>query len=530
MKEQLTSPNFPFMSDDSFHSCFNSITEGVLFVNKEGKIILSNLSAEKMFGYDAVELQGMMVENLIPSHLRLRHAEKRVGYFGELDERVMGEGKELSGLRKDGAQFPVEVKLSNHEDRGEILITVSITDISVRKSIERKLVLEKERAQLYFDAAEVILLVLDLKGNIMEINREGCELLGYSQEELKGRNWFEVSIQKENEMALNEVFAGVLAQGEEYQTYDNLVMTKKKEERMIHWRNTVIRDEDGEVSGTLSSGIDITEKHRMIKELEESQEKLKDYSENLEKQVECRTRALEESLMKERDLSELKSKFVSLASHEFRTPLSTILSSASLIAKYTGEGTLDKRMKHVNRIKSSVAHLSGILEDFLSVDRLDSGKISCNPEVFELEEVAQEVVNNLEGIKKPGQVIDLTFKGEKRCLNTDKKLVRNILVNLASNAIKYSPEDKSISIAFSLDQNNMICEIKDEGIGIPEEDHKHLFQQFFRASNTAGFNGTGLGLNIVKRYVDLLNGEIDFASTRGKGTTFTIKFPLEWQE
>jgi PAS domain S-box-containing protein len=230
------------------------------------------------------------------------------------------------------------------------------------------------------------------------------------------------------------------------------------------------------------------------------------------------------ALHKERQLNELKSRFVSMASHEFRTPLSTILSSVSLISRYTESAQQDKRNKHIDRIKANVRNLTGILEDFLSLTRLEEGKIEVRAKPFDAEAFFREVIDEVEGLLKPGQTIDLRATGQKEvCL--DPHLLRNILNNLLSNAIKYSEEEKQVQVALGVEAETVHISITDQGIGIPLEEQVHLFERFYRAQNATNIQGTGLGLNIVRKYVSLLHGEVSFTSTLGKGTTFAITCP-----
>lgn len=242
----------------------------------------------------------------------------------------------------------------------------------------------------------------------------------------------------------------------------------------------------------------------------------------LEEKVKERTKELLESLGREKELSNMKSAFVSMASHEFRTPLSAILSSASLCQKYTNAEQQDKRDKYLNRIKSSVQSLTDILNDFLSIDKLEQGKVETKSEDFNLQEFLQNLIEEVEGMRKEEQSIRYIHTGNKDVL-LDKKILRNVILNLLSNAIKYS--DKDIEIKAEIQNKRLTINIKDSGIGIPEEQQKNLFSKFFRADNAREIQGTGLGLNIVKRYVDLLNGTINFTSKENAGTTFTLTFP-----
>jgi PAS domain S-box-containing protein len=236
--------------------------------------------------------------------------------------------------------------------------------------------------------------------------------------------------------------------------------------------------------------------------------------------------ALRKSLDRERELNELKSRFVSMASHEFRTPLSSILSSAELISAYTQTGQQEKREKHIKRIISSVKNMTGILNDFLSLSKLEEGITRMHPRTFLLKDLCEEIIDNLQNMLKPGQDIHHVSKLPDEPLFLDDNFLKNILFNLLSNAIKYSDEGSKIQCNAEIINRHLQLEVKDEGMGIPEEDQQHLFSRFFRANNAVNIKGTGLGLHIVKRYLELMHGTIQFSSQLGVGTTFLVKIPL----
>ncbi len=244
------------------------------------------------------------------------------------------------------------------------------------------------------------------------------------------------------------------------------------------------------------------------------------------KQLEQKELELIASLDKERELSELKSRFISIASHEFRTPLSTILSSASLIARYTETETQEKRVRHINRIKTSVKNLTDILNDFLSLSKLEEGKVENIPTHFHLADLCEEIIEHIGTILKKGQQVILINKTTNSEILADGKSLRNVIINLLSNASKYSAEDKNILFTIEHDDQAVRFSIKDEGIGIPADEQQHLFTRFFRANNVSNIQGTGLGLNIVKRYLDLMGGKIEFESEEGIGTKFKVYIPL----
>ena len=277
--------------------------------------------------------------------------------------------------------------------------------------------------------------------------------------------------------------------------------------------------------------IDITERKL-------AEEKIKQINAQLEVKVSERTKVLQEALIelensreqlskaleKEKQLNDLKSRFVTMASHEFRTPLSAILSSVALIDKYKKEEEDEKRKKHVDRIKSSVTNMTLLLNDFLSAERLEEGKIFANKVEFSLTELIEDVIADIKNLTKKEQQVTYHHSGFL-LVKSDKQMVRNILLNLLSNAIKFSNDDGKISIASSVNSNEFVIEVKDNGIGIAEEDQSYLFERFFRAKNAINIQGTGLGLNIIVKYLEALEGKIHFKSKLNVGTTFVACIP-----
>jgi PAS domain S-box-containing protein len=276
--------------------------------------------------------------------------------------------------------------------------------------------------------------------------------------------------------------------------------------------------------------IDITERKKHEDALLKSKE-------NLEKQVQDRTLILREAieelekkkeeirkaLEREMELNDLKSRFVTMASHEFRTPLTTILSSVAILAKYLDEDAEGKKQKHIQRIKSSVNNLTDILNDFLSIGKLEEGQVTSKPLCFEMVPFAEELVQELFPGTKPGQQILYNHQGAST-VNIDNKLLKNILINLISNAIKFSPEGTAILLDSERTKDALIIHLTDHGIGIPEADQVHLFERFFRGQNAINVQGTGLGLNIVSKYCELMDGTISFTSKENEGTTFVLTF------
>ncbi|MBA4241507.1 MAG: PAS domain-containing sensor histidine kinase [Sphingobacteriaceae bacterium] len=275
-------------------------------------------------------------------------------------------------------------------------------------------------------------------------------------------------------------------------------------------------------------------------ERKEAEERIKRVNAELELKVEERTKILKETLHqleaskdelsaaleKEKELNDMKSRFVTMASHEFRTPLSTILSSASLIGKYKNTEEEEKRHKHVDRIKSAVTNMTLILNDFLSAGKLEEGKISVNLVSIDIPAYINESLNELSNFLKPGQVVNYSHQGDKNFV-CDKQFLKNMIINLVSNASKFSSENKDIDITTVNANNELQLIVKDSGMGIPADEQNDLFERFFRAKNALNIQGTGLGLSIVSKYVEVLKGTIKFESELNKGTTFYINLPLQ---
>ena len=253
--------------------------------------------------------------------------------------------------------------------------------------------------------------------------------------------------------------------------------------------------------------------------LQETVEKL-----NLQiEETEEKDKELIEALNREKELGELKSRFVSVASHEFRTPLSTVLSSVYLLQKYTSTDEQPKREKHIQRIISSVNLLTDILNDFLSVGKIEEGKIQARFSTFEINKNVTQTIAEMQSISKPGQYIKYKHAGKNEA-ELDPGMFKHITLNLLSNAIKFSPENSDIYISTSIDDTEFQLKVKDSGIGISKEDQEHLFERFFRANNAINIQGTGLGLHIVSKYAELMNGTITCKSDLDQGTEFTVIF------
>lgn len=404
--------DFEGKRSDIFRILSEAISEGIIIVNQEQKIVASNEAADNMFGYNTRELIGADLNVLLPRKYHENHRGQVNDFLKKSDPRQMGHGRDLYGLRKDGSVFPVEAGLNPFEVMGSRYVMALVTDISVRKNQEQQII----------------------------------ELNSHLEQKIEKR-------------------------------------TADLRESVNELREEVARRKEAE--------------HK-----------------------------ISEALRKERELGELKTKFLSLVSHEFKTPLSGILTSATLAQKYTQTDQQDKREKHLKTIANKVKYLNNILNDFLSIERLEAGKETYKFDTFPLSKVINEVVYNSNMLLKKGQRINYPENIDDISLTFDEKILELSLTNLINNAIKYSPEFTVIDVLVSEEKDWLIIKILDEGIGIPQSEQKFIFNRYFRAENALLNQGTGIGLNIVKSHLESLGGKIIFESEENKGSVFTISIPV----
>lgn len=545
--------NMPFTkNNDTFHALFNYASIGILITNSVGDILMANIYIEKQFGYELGELIGKKVEVLIPARYSKSHVKHRNTFNENPHSRPMGLGMELSGLRKNGTEFPVEVSLGHYKIEEENFSLAFINDISQRKETEQAIIqlnnhleekvkegsqslaitveqlgsqiketerkdAELERVNTFlnniWNHAGAIIFVADKEGLLQFFNPSAEKWLGYSAAEAVGSiNVLDFHLKEELQQRAGEfsAIAGKQVQPG-FEVFTTAVAIGRNNNQEWHYVRkdgstffvslniTQLKDGQNHISGYLGIAIDISEKKRAETEL---------------------MTALE----KEKELNELKSRFVSMASHEFRTPLSAVLSSAYLLSKYQKAEEQPQREKHIQRIVSSVTSLTEILNDFLSVGKIEEGNISANYREYDIREQMQEVVQEVNHLLKREQVVNYTHTGSSSLVYLDTSMMKHIVINLLSNAIKFSNEQSVIELVTATTAEKLVLSVKDYGLGIPEEDINNLFKRFFRSSNVTNIQGTGLGLHIVSKYTELMKGKMECESKLGQGTKFTITF------
>lgn len=378
--------------------------------------------------------------------------------------------------------------------------------------------------QMLFAAAAEGLVVVDAKGMILMHNPRLNALFGYAPDELIGQRI---------EVLLPD------AARTRHQEHRDAYNARPVQRPMGVGLDLAGRRKDGSVFP-----VEVSLNHFMLDEVRyvmglvtditlrrQAETALHRTNQDLEQRVEQRTtqlreaeRSVREALEKERELHSLKSRFVAMASHEFRTPLSTIMSSVDLIARYTDAAQDERVGKHVLRIRGKVREMTAMLNEFLSLERIEQGLVVCQPVEIDVVHLCIELIEELRALTKSGQTINFDHLGGERMVTHDRQMLSNVITNLVTNAVKYSPEGKRITLHTAIVEGRLHITSSDEGIGIPAEDQQHLFELFFRGSNATTIQGTGLGLNLVKRYLDGMKGTITFSSKPGH-TVFNVELP-----
>ena len=491
-----------------FNLLSEGVSEGILVVNEKQVIVATNSSSEEMFGYEKSELIGKPLDTLIPKRYHHSHDSQVENFMAKSGKRQMGHGLDLYGIRKDGHEFPLEAGLNPFELYGATYVMALVIDITERKEKEQQL---SHWARIFEESLNEIYIFDAQSFQFINVNKEAQRNMGYNLEEFKKIT--PVDIKPElNRPKFRKLIEPLLKKDEigkvEFET------THRRKDGSfypveVHLQLSTM----GESKVYVAIILDITER--------------KNYTQKLEKKVKERTKQLTEALAKEKELNELKTRFLSLVSHEFKTPLSSILTSITLLGKYTQTEQQEKRDKHVTTIKNKVKYLDAILNDFLSVERLDSGKVNYNVVSFPLSKIVNEVVYDSNMLLKAGQKIQYPENIDNLIIQFDEKTLQLVLSNLVHNAIKYSPEDSIIDLQVEIEKNKLILKVIDQGIGIPTDEQKHIFNRYFRAGNALLTQGTGIGLNIAKQHLENLGASLEFNSKENNGSTFIVHIPRE---
>lgn len=493
---------------DVLRDILDNLSDSIVIIDSYGQIVLFNNEALRIhrsisdkpltIGEHVVDLENEGRKKTVSAILKtLRRQKKPVKNFAEY---VTPSGRvflQVTYMPVLGAKKELRY------------VNIISQDITARKIFESKLRDSTAEAGRILENAHALVVSIDSRGYIVEWNKYCADLTGFSKKEILSRNLSDILAGERPLEAYNEIIQAVI-QNRTTGSYELSISSKNGNPVIVTLSATCRLNANGQVIGATLVGHDITE--------------LTTYRRSLEKLVQTKTAALRKILSKEKEAVEMKNRFVSIASHEFRTPLSSIDFAANFIKRNAATIGSKKLNEKVTVIEKHVNYMSHLLEDVLNYSRNEDGKIQIFPTRIDLDDFFRQVVEEVMCSSRHSHHICVSTNALGSIV-TDEKLLRNILINLLTNAIKFSPDKEEISLNV-LDQDDFLeIEVRDEGIGIPEEELDLIFEPFIRGKSAEKIKGTGLGLSIAKKAVELLEGNIEVRSTAGKGSVFIVTIP-----
>ncbi len=501
-----------------YESVLECLSEGVILVDNSNRIRTFNRSAKDILGinirnndvltdlfdngFHLIDSQYQRIETIEFFQFAMTHCEKSI--FNK-----------VIGIKKDEDLRWLSLNIAPYTLNDEVLGSVlSFSDIT--ESFNSKEKTNRLAAELVtlIETANAPIFGTDSKGNITEWNSYTSQITGYSKEDTEGENLFDKLILKGEIKNVKALFERVLL-GENITDYELPIITKSGKVVTILFNATIRRDYNNNIIGMVCVGQDITE--------------LIEYRNQLENKVVERTLKLNEALQNEKDLVKLKSKFVSMASHEFRTPLSSIKFASDFIRKYHDRTDWDNLLTKLDNIDEQIKHMTYLLDDVLIMGKSDAGKIKINEAPVDIKAFCTKITGEVEYMLNNTHTIETKINSDINLISSDEKLLRNILINLLTNAIKFSPNKNKVGLTVTCNKNYMQIQVEDWGLGVDDEEAEQIFDAFHRSKRVTNIDGTGLGLSIAKKAVELLGGTIRLISELGKGTTFVVNFPVVYE-
>ncbi|MBW4520979.1 MAG: PAS domain S-box protein [Scytolyngbya sp. HA4215-MV1] len=476
-------------------TAMDACREGIAMLSEKGEYTYVNHAYAQVFGYKTThELMGI--------HWHQLYSEAEIDRLTQIiQSEIQHQGDwygEAIGKKRNGNSFYQELSLTALNTGGLIC---TVRDVTVRKCAEDALRNSEAQFRSYFDLPLVGIGITSMELKWLEVNETVCEMLGYSREELLQMTWTEVTFEDDLELDLacfNRLLSGEISQ----YAIDKRYVCKNGTIIHTHLGVGCVRNSDDQFAYAVAVIQDITERKRAEAEINRA-------------------------LARERELNHLKSSFVSMVSHEFRTPLTTIRMSFDLLQNYHQNLNEVKRAEYFKRVEEAIAKMLYLLDEILLLGKAEGGVLSYEPALMNLETFCQELVRTLQINAGNHHEIIFTTDGQLSTVEMDEVLLHHIFSNLLGNAVKYSPAGGQILFNLSYQSGMAVFKVKDGGIGIPEGDQEDLFATFHRASNVGKIQGSGLGLAIVKNCIMLHGGKIHLNSALGVGSTFIVRLPIQ---
>jgi PAS domain S-box-containing protein len=486
-------------SEARTRSVVDTALDAVISMDASGRITGWNKRAESIFGWPAAEVLGRsLAETIIPPSHREAHRRGLEKYLATGEGPVLNRRTEVTALRRDGREFPAELSIAPLNIDGAPHFSAFLRDITDRRQAETRLRESEELFSKAFHGSNARLAILDAtEGRYLDVNEAFVQAYGYSRQEILGRTSLDLGLWEDP--AQREEAYGIYQREGRLRDFESRVKTRSGEIQVVLQSGDFVNV--GDRRCILSVGVDITDRKRVESEL------LHNYA-------------------REKELSELKSRFVAMVSHEFRTPLAIITSSAEILDAYLDRLSPEDRKDNLRDITDATRHMSRMMEEVLLLGRVEAGKMTCHPAPLDLRMFGQRLLDEVASATSGRCPLQFNPSPSLPEAQADEGLLRHIFTNLLNNAVKYSPAGRAVALEIEARGSLAVFTVRDRGIGIPEADARLLFQAFHRGRNVGDTPGTGLGMTIVKRCVELHGGKIAFESKEGGGTTFVVALPL----
>lgn len=479
-----------------YASLQDNLRDAVIVTDLAFRIQRWNRAAELIYGWRGEEVIGQRVSVLLATHYATAEENDELAL-----QALLAQGQwqgEVVQQHKDGAALFILSSVTLLKDEqglvsGAVAVNHNITE---RKRADEALREQRDFLQLVINSVPNLITVNDRNGHFHMVNEPAARIYGLTAAEMVGKTDVEVNPNPEEVTFFLQTDKATLTSGEAVFIPEQTILGRYYQTSKIPLKNP-----KGPPDRLLAISTDITQR----------------------KEAEA---GLAQALAKEKELSELKSRFVSMASHEFRTPLTTILLQTETLLTYRYRLTDEQIEQRLGKIRTQVGHMKEIMEDMLQLARLQARRFEFNPVALDLDTLCRSVLDELQSQVDGLDRLAYRCDAALRTVNVDEKLMRQLILNLVSNALKYSAADKMVQIHLSATSEALVFQVRDAGIGIPAADVEHLFQPFHRAANVGAIAGTGLGLTIVKEAVELHGGHITVESKSGVGTTFTVSIPF----
>ena len=478
-------------------------------IDSEGMVNEWNQTSEKITGFTKKEVLGQdLVKRYITSAYQTK--VKKV-----LDNALKGEETanfEFPIFSKDGNRVMILLNSSTRRNvNGEIIGMLGVgQDISKMDELRTVSDAIAKELRQFIETANAPIFGIDSNGMVNEWNQSSEKITGFTKEEVLGEDLVATYINSNYQKSVKKVLDNA-QRGVETANFEFPLYAKDGKRIMILLNSSTRRNSDGKIIGMLGVGQDITI--------------LNEYKKNLESKVEYRTQELQESLEREKELGQLKTSFVSMASHEFRTPLTSIKAISDIILRYSNKLSQESINARLEKIKKEVDDMTIMLDDILIIGKSEAQKLAFNPDIEDIVFLIRQIITEYQFSDTTNRQLIYDIPNSIIMINVDKKWIKHIIINLISNAEKYSNKNTPIKISIHQNQSNISFSFQDYGIGISKQDIKKLFEPFHRGSNAQNIPGTGLGLSVLQQAVDLHNGKIEVESNLGKGSKFKIILP-----